>query len=65
MVEVPHSLRSHLEEALQQEAAALQHLARLSASRASRRELEQATKLATCARAKRIEVQRQIEDKRP
>jgi hypothetical protein len=61
---VPQSLRPHLDQALREEAEALQLAARLVASRASHQEFTAVLRRVDELRNKRIAIQRQIEELR-
>jgi hypothetical protein len=61
---VPHTLRPQLDQALRDEAEALQRAARLIASRASPREFAEVMRHVEELRARRIQIQHQIEERR-
>ena len=61
---VPHTLRPQLDQALREEAEALQQAARLVASRASHQEFAQVLRRIEELRSKRIAIQREIEELR-
>jgi hypothetical protein len=61
---MPQSLRPQLDEALRKEAEALQQAARLIASRAGHREFTEVMRRVDEYRARRIAIQRQIEELR-
>jgi hypothetical protein len=61
---VPHSLRPQLDQALREEAEALQQAARLIASRGSYQDYAKVMRRVEELRMKRIAIQREIEEKR-
>lgn len=61
---MPQSLRPLLDQALRDEAEALQQAARLIAARAGPREVAQVMRRAEELRARRIQIQQQIDERR-
>lgn len=61
---MPQSLRPQLDQALRDEAEALQRAARLIAARASARELAEVMRRVEELRARRIQIQHEIEERR-
>lgn len=61
---MPQTLRPQLDQALREEAEALQRAARLVAARASHQELEEVMRRVDELRGKRIAIQRQIDELR-
>ena len=61
---MPHTLRPQLDQALREDAEALQLAARLVASRASHQEFTEVLRRVEELRTRRIAIQRQIEERR-
>jgi len=61
---VPQSLRPQLDEALRQEAEALQQAARLITTRATHQEFTAVMRCVEELRTRRVAIQRQIEERR-